>query len=242
MAALYWISYWAQQDFEEQQRGFYPQVLIIICVTFVIYSFCRSTVIFGVLQRNSVAMHKRVMSSVLRTKVVFFDSNPAGRILTRFSKDFAVLDIILPTTIFFVTFGFFRALSVEISVLFVSHWIVWISIAIGYLMYLQVRRIFRPLNEVQRMDAISRGPIHSSFTNVVNGLVSIRTLERFDYFRSKALDALEKTCNLTFMYYTYHRSVALRLELLAYLILVSVIGFTLLAKGKIENDYLAFIL
>mmetsp|Transcript_4473 Transcript_4473/g.6670 ORF Transcript_4473/g.6670 Transcript_4473/m.6670 type:complete len:316 (+) Transcript_4473:2390-3337(+) len=211
-------------------------------MSFIVFSFCRSLVMFKLMGSNSEAMHQIIIRKVLRSKIVFFDSNPAGRILTRFSKDFAVLDIILPSTTFFMTFGLFRAISVEISVLFVSHWIFWISIVIGYLMYRQIKTMLKPLNETQRLDAVSRGPIHSSFTNTVNGLVSIRTLERFPYFQAKAFDALEKCCNLTFMFYTYHRSVALRLEMLAVIVLVCVTWFTILSKGEIENEYLSFIL
>ena len=39
------------------------------------------------------------------------------------------------------------------------------------------------MRESQRMDSIYRGPIHSTFTNVVNGLVSLRSYERLIFFR-----------------------------------------------------------
>ena len=39
---------------------------------------------------------------VLRAKILFFDSNPIGRIITRFSKDIAVFDMVIPVLAVFV--------------------------------------------------------------------------------------------------------------------------------------------
>lgn len=35
----------------------------------------------------SIALHNNLFASVLRAKMKFFDANPSGRILNRFSKD-----------------------------------------------------------------------------------------------------------------------------------------------------------
>jgi hypothetical protein len=37
-------------------------------------------------------MHSKMIEKVIRSKILFFDSNPIGRIFTRFSKDVYVLD------------------------------------------------------------------------------------------------------------------------------------------------------
>jgi hypothetical protein len=41
-------------------------------------------------------MHAAMTKAVLRAKMLFFDSNPIGRIITRFSKDMNVLDLVMP--------------------------------------------------------------------------------------------------------------------------------------------------
>jgi ATP-binding cassette subfamily C (CFTR/MRP) protein 4 len=41
-----------------------------------------------------------MLISVIETKIRFFDVNPVGRIMNRFSKDLANLDLILPNTLF----------------------------------------------------------------------------------------------------------------------------------------------
>jgi ABC-type multidrug transport system fused ATPase/permease subunit len=41
---------------------------------------------------SSTNLLKKMTEKVIRAKILFFDSNPIGRILTRFSKDMVILD------------------------------------------------------------------------------------------------------------------------------------------------------
>ena len=60
---------------------------------------------------------------VIRADIVFFDSNPSGRVTTRFSKDMTILDIMVPPVLLLVTQGMLRAISVAISVIIINPWI-----------------------------------------------------------------------------------------------------------------------
>ena len=44
----------------------------------------------------SQQLHNKILNSVTRAPILFFDSNPLGRIINRFSKDTAVSDGTLP--------------------------------------------------------------------------------------------------------------------------------------------------
>lgn len=56
----------------------------------------------------------------MRSKIVFFDSNPIGQIITRFSKDVAVLDLVLPFIAVMTSFGVFRIISVAITIIILN--------------------------------------------------------------------------------------------------------------------------
>lgn len=49
---------------------------------------------------NSKSIHKTMLSKVLVAKMRFFDLNPLGRIVNRFSKDVSNLDEQLPVTLY----------------------------------------------------------------------------------------------------------------------------------------------
>lgn len=48
----------------------------------------------------SIQMHDAMLSAVLRAPILFFDSNPVGRVLNRFAKDIAINDNMMPEVMF----------------------------------------------------------------------------------------------------------------------------------------------
>ena len=65
-------------------------------------------------------MHNIMTERVLRANILFFDSNPMGRIMTHFSKDIAVIDGMISFLIPVISYGFFRAVSVSIALCIVN--------------------------------------------------------------------------------------------------------------------------
>ena len=92
-------------------------------------TFVRALTIFKIILTSSKVLHERILNKVARAKILFFDSNPVGRVLARFSKDIAVIDFLLPGITVFATFGIFRALTVMI-VLMIIHPILLALIAV----------------------------------------------------------------------------------------------------------------
>lgn len=74
-------------------------------------------------------MHSKMTEKVLRAKILFFDSNPIGRVLARFSKDLSVFDMLIPVLTVFVIQGIFRAISVSITVMIIDPYII-IAVAV----------------------------------------------------------------------------------------------------------------
>jgi hypothetical protein len=89
------------------------------------------------------------------------------------------------------TFGIMRSISVAITVCFIHPLMLVIVVLSGLIMVRIMNFVMKALNEVQLMDSTFRGPIHNSFDNVINGLVSLRTYERLDFFREGFIDQLE---------------------------------------------------
>ena len=60
----------------------------------------RSISFFAICMRASVRLHNKIFARLLRAPVAFFDSNPAGRILNRCSKDLGLIDETFPFVAF----------------------------------------------------------------------------------------------------------------------------------------------
>ena len=183
LAISLWMGYWAGQEFDEQQKSFYPLIMLSMVFLLALGSFVRDSTIFNIFIQTTSAMHISMSNRILRSKILFFDSNPIGRILTRFSKDIATLDLIVPTVSVLMTYGIFRALTVTISLCIINYYLLVPTVlAVAYLAYL-LKYASIAMIEAQRLDAIVRGPIHSLFAMVINGLVSIRAYEQVPHFR-----------------------------------------------------------
>ena len=64
-------------------------LITLLCLAKVISNYSVSAFILKI-GKN---LHNKMIHSLSRTPVSFFDANPQGRILNRFSKDIAVLDV-----------------------------------------------------------------------------------------------------------------------------------------------------
>jgi ATP-binding cassette subfamily C (CFTR/MRP) protein 2 len=119
----------------------------VLIIVYCILVFIRAVVIFTIFIISTSNMHNVMVEKVIRSKILFFDANPIGRIFTRFSKDMSVMDLIMPGITVFATFGIFRSITVvmTLTVLY-PYLLVIVAIALG-LMLLILRRSLGPLRE-----------------------------------------------------------------------------------------------
>ena len=93
----YWIINWAKQSYAVQQNHeYWFGTLSVLCVGLILQAFVRSVLFFKVSIDSSNALFKRMLKAVLYSPIAFFDSNPSGRILNRFSSDISHIDDMLP--------------------------------------------------------------------------------------------------------------------------------------------------
>lgn len=72
----------------------------IAIVTSTVLLLLRAFALFAFATRISVSIHKKMILSVANATMKFFDLYYIGNILNRFSKDLAIIDEVLPHTIY----------------------------------------------------------------------------------------------------------------------------------------------
>jgi ATP-binding cassette subfamily C (CFTR/MRP) protein 4 len=101
------LTFWTNQELlrlhgehtvlTQTTDGLYIYGFLILAVIFVTLS--RGFVFFAVCMRASKKLHDRSFLCLLHSPMRFFDLNPTGRILNRFSKDMGAVDELLPKAI-----------------------------------------------------------------------------------------------------------------------------------------------
>ena len=92
----WWLSRMTQMTDEEQKKTVtllvYGSITAVSLLLTVVSSYC----FYLAALRASENLHNEMTKAVLRAPVLFFDTNPTGRILNRFSKDIRNMDDFLP--------------------------------------------------------------------------------------------------------------------------------------------------
>lgn len=75
---------------------FYIYIYTGIVLSIFFIGIIRSQVFYKTCMTCSQRLHDMMFSALIRTGMRFFDTNPSGRILNRFSKDMGTIDELLP--------------------------------------------------------------------------------------------------------------------------------------------------
>lgn len=158
------------------------QEYLILYASIIVFGiFCylsRSYFFYKICIRISINLHDWLFRGISRSKMIFLNNNPSGRILNRFSRDIDCVDSSIPSImfeVFFVIHGNFHAVRKEIqsyisvsfqNILFclgiltinviISPWMLIpssIMIALFYLMRIAYLRVGRSL---QRIESLSK--------------------------------------------------------------------------------------
>ena len=102
LLSSWWLGTWAAASPAEQEarRGYFAGGFGTLVGAAFVVGFARSFAFFRCAVDASAALHGRMLAAVLAAPIAFFERNPMGRILNRFSSDVAKVDDLLPQTVF----------------------------------------------------------------------------------------------------------------------------------------------
>eukprot|EP00980_Cylindrotheca_fusiformis_P007861 scaffold1669_cov129-Cylindrotheca_fusiformis.AAC.72 len=127
--------------------------------------------------RASDFYHDRMVSSVFRAPMSFFDATPSGQVLSRFGKEMETIDRALPESYASVMFC---ALQISSSVLALAGAVTPIMmlpiIVAGNFYYKTMKRFRRAARDMKRSETKTRSPIFTHFSEALRGTATIRSI------------------------------------------------------------------
>ncbi|XP_050581654.1 ATP-binding cassette sub-family C member 4-like isoform X2 [Bombus affinis] len=212
-------------DISSMYNSMYVYTAIIVGL------FCigitRSLIFYKVCILCSQRLHDMAFSALIRTGMRFFDTNPSGRILNRFSKDMGAIDELLPKAILdagqicMMMFGSL-AVSCIINPLFL------IPIVFLGTVFYWIRKVFlRTSKNIKRMEGMTRSPVFTHLNATLNGLSTIRAYCAQDILR-KEFDKLQDVHTSTvYMYIVASTSFGFSLDVFCF-VFTSLVIFSFL--------------
>lgn len=86
----------AQMDENEKTRQWNIYMYSFSIILVLVLTLARSYSFFKLCLRASITLHDKLFRGIIRATMVFFNNNPSGRILNRFSADIGCIDSLLP--------------------------------------------------------------------------------------------------------------------------------------------------
>jgi len=239
-----WLATWTTGSGMGVEKGdkhpisFYVGIYAGLGLSSGVFLFLR-TYLLQVVHTRRVAqvLHDKMAESVFRSKMVFFDRNPLGRILNRFTRDIEFIDVMLVQSISQCVNCIGGTGAAIVIICIVYPYFIALA-AVMLLIYYKFTSYFRYASrEIQRLEAITRSPIFSLLTETQAGVSTIR-----GYGISPLIVHIaEKSCDVnTGVYYIMVQCTAwlqIRLDLLALGILLGVMVLPTCIPDLIDPGY-----
>jgi len=173
-------------------------------------SFCMANGSFAA----SKAMHSSLLNKVSSLPMSFFDSQPSGRLINRFTRDTESLDSTITQSLNSATVCLVSTLFAMLVVCWVTPLVLFMFIPVA-LLYLRVQVFYIGASrELKRLDSLAMSPIFSNFVETLQGLPVIRAFGLESSFDLKNLGLLNRSNRAYWPLVSSNRWLSVRLEYL----------------------------
>ena len=209
-----WLSLWSSKSEVEQREHHYPYIYLGLVIGTLMLALLRADYFFQIMLRGASVFHNGMFKGFLYSSLRFYESNPVGRILNRFSKDQQVLDESLPLTLFDTIQPLIMVLGSIVIIGMGNPWVL-LTLVIIIPAFLWLRRFYvKTSRQIKRLESVSRSPIYALFSSSLSGLITVRAFKVENEFVNSFIDKVNANSRAFFIFLCSSRWFGLRLDLM----------------------------
>ncbi|PSC76242.1 multidrug resistance-associated 1 isoform X1 [Micractinium conductrix] len=218
----WWLSVWSEAtaaaEADADPAGLHSRTYMLLYfglgLSSLVFQIVKAVMlVFGSVNAARV-LQERLLACVVRLPMSFFDSQPTGRLLNRFTKDTESVDMELQSS---VSSFLNCAVSVVWSlvvVVAVSPGILAAILPLSVSYYFIQTRYIRSSREIKRLDSLALSPIFGHFGETLQGLVTVRAFRQQAAFEQRNSLLLDGSNRAWWPAQCINRWLSMRLELL----------------------------
>lgn len=157
-----------------------------------VFIYLRTLFVIFLGLKASEAFFSGFTDSIFSASMLFFDSTPVGRILTRASSDLSILDLDIPVAFMFVI----SSLSETLAAIFIMASVTWQVFFVGIFALLALKYIQgyyqTSAMELMRINGTTKAPIMNYASETALGVATIRAFKMDDKFSSSYQKLVDK--------------------------------------------------
>jgi ATP-binding cassette, subfamily C (CFTR/MRP), member 4 len=228
VASDWFLSYWVQLDESDRTSNTQPLIYSMLVVALLIISFIRGFLFFRTSMHSSRYLHNVMFEAILRAPILFFDTNPVGRILNRFSKDLGMIDDYLVVTNFDAVQAAFAIVGAVFFVSIINPWIFLFSVPM-LIIFVGYRQYYLPAGrDIRRIESLRRSPIFSHLSVTLTGIPILRCHNATQRFVKQMDEYIDKHSHSFYMFMAASRWLGFRLDMLSAMFVIVTV-FTAIA-------------
>ncbi|KAL8859663.1 MAG: hypothetical protein Q9178_003777 [Gyalolechia marmorata] len=172
--------------------GVYVGLSILICIS----GTWRYYLVFMASLKASRRLFDNLTYAILRAPLRWLDTVPVGRVLNRFTADFAVVDSRLGNDVGFMLYQVIQLVGIVIAGLFVSPYMLLSAVGLLIVCLLVGIRFLAGAREVKRLESNAKSPIFEQFGSALAGIGTIRAFAKVDDYvdRYVFFEVVPNTC------------------------------------------------
>lgn len=237
----YTVSKWTELSSADAMAvalgGRYLRSLVVAAGVVSVFLWLRSFFTMRVGVRASEFLHSRMLSSVFKAPMSFFDATPSGQILSRFGKEMETVDRAVPDSIGSVLFCFLQiALSIGALAGVITPAMMVPLFLVG-VWYTKTMGRFRPAaRDLKGAESKTRSPIYTHFGEAIRGTEIIRSYNASNLWAAQHRSLTDRNLSVLYAVKALDRWLSIRLENLGNIVVFTsaVASIFLTRAGKIK--------
>lgn len=232
-----WLSTWTDQSSPKSHGpGFYNMIYALLSFGQVLVTLTNSYWLIISSLYAAKKLHDAMLNSILRAPMVFFHTNPLGRIINRFAKDLGDIDRNVAVFVNMFLQQVSQLLSTFVLIGIVSTISLWAIMPLLILFYAAYLYYQSTAREVKRLDSITRSPVYAQFGEALNGLSTIRAYKAYDRMAAINGKSMDNNVRYTLVNMSANRWLAIRLETLGGIMIWFTATFAVMQNQRSENQ------
>ena len=176
LLATYWWASQVSAFSPEQQRSSKTLAIYGALVgSSLLANVLSSYMFYSTLLKASERLHNKMVLSVVKAPLLYFDKTPLGRILNRFSKDIGSMDNVLPPEFLIAVETGLFAISTILLPVAANFWLLFVALPLVAIALYYGRYYLKSSREIKRLEAITCSPVYSHISETIAGLEIIRS-------------------------------------------------------------------
>ncbi|KAI0657563.1 multidrug resistance-associated ABC transporter [Cubamyces menziesii] len=155
--------------------------------------------------RASRVLFDKLLKTVVRATMRWYDVTPQGRILNRFSKDIETIDTSISETFHPVNYYIILTIVSVVTIIVVFPLFIFPAIVLGFFYYRVASAFLNTNRDLRRMESNTRSPVFANFTELLEGIVTVRAFGAEQRFLDNLYDAVNLTTGIWYVSWMTNR-------------------------------------